>query len=100
MVETVEKPSKSDNKPFWVAYAVAQGMDEAEAEAMSKPALIAKFSDDDDEDGEASAEEQVEAAHKAGEAMTAPDAPPAVKSGAEDLPPHLRAAAFHRPIEG
>lgn len=35
-------PAKSAPKGDWVAYAVSQGIDEAEANAMKKPDLIAK----------------------------------------------------------
>lgn len=36
-------PTRSDNKPAWVDYAVAQGADPAEAEGMTKADLIEKY---------------------------------------------------------
>jgi hypothetical protein len=41
----VERPAKSANKPEWVAYAVSQGADPAEAEATNKDDLIATYGD-------------------------------------------------------
>lgn len=38
-------PAKSANKAEWVAYAVAQGADEADAEASTKDDLIATYGD-------------------------------------------------------
>lgn len=37
------RPKASANKPEWVAYAVAQGMDPADAEKATKEQLIAAF---------------------------------------------------------
>lgn len=36
-------PAKSAGKPTWVAYAVAQGADEAEADAATKDDLIDRY---------------------------------------------------------
>lgn len=36
-------PAKSDNKAAWVAYAVAQGADEAEADGQTKAELIERY---------------------------------------------------------
>lgn len=97
--QVIEKPSKSAGKDEWVAYAISQGMSEEEAtdSKTTKAMLIEKYANADSGD-EASVEDQIEAANEAGEAMTAPDAPAAVKAGAQDLPSHLRAAAVHRAI--
>lgn len=38
-----DAPAKRDPKPVWVEYATSQGMDAAEAEAMSKADLVEKF---------------------------------------------------------
>ncbi|UVO12817.1 hypothetical protein NM962_01210 [Mycobacterium sp. SVM_VP21] len=43
--ESVERPAQVASKDLWVAYAVAQGMEFAEADAMSKVDLIAKYRD-------------------------------------------------------
>lgn len=37
-------PAKADNKAAWVAYAVAQGVDEAEAEGFTKAELVERYS--------------------------------------------------------
>jgi hypothetical protein len=39
-------PAKSANKPVWVDYAVAQGYDRDECEALTKEELVAQFGDD------------------------------------------------------
>lgn len=39
----VERPAKSANKPDWVAYAVAQGMTEDEANETSKAKLVERY---------------------------------------------------------
>lgn len=41
----VERPAQVASKELWVAYAVSQGMEFAEADAMSKVDLIARFRD-------------------------------------------------------
>ncbi|MEU7891697.1 hypothetical protein AB0B45_02405 [Nonomuraea sp. NPDC049152] len=43
-----DRPSEHDNKAAWIAYAVARGMDEADAKALSKAALIEEFGEDED----------------------------------------------------
>lgn len=43
--EPVERPAQVASKEQWVAYAVGQGMEFAEADAMSKVDLIAKYRD-------------------------------------------------------
>ncbi|MFI6886760.1 hypothetical protein [Streptosporangium canum] len=40
-------PSEHENKAAWVAYAVACGMDESNARALSKAALIEEFGEED-----------------------------------------------------
>ncbi|MEU1880843.1 hypothetical protein ABZ470_26350 [Streptosporangium sp. NPDC020072] len=42
------RPSEHDNKAAWVEYAVARGMPEADAKALSKAALIEEFGEDPD----------------------------------------------------
>jgi hypothetical protein len=41
--ETVEGPAKSAPKADWVAFAVAQGADEADAEALTKAELVEQY---------------------------------------------------------
>lgn len=41
--EAPDVPARSANKPEWVAYAVALGADEAEAEALTKPELVEQY---------------------------------------------------------
>lgn len=41
-----DKPRKSASKAAWAAYAVAHGMDEAEAEALTRDQLVERFSDE------------------------------------------------------
>lgn len=43
--EAVEPPAKVANKPEWVAFAVSQGADEAEAESLTKTELIELYGD-------------------------------------------------------
>ncbi|MEV0821949.1 hypothetical protein [Nonomuraea rubra] len=43
-----DRPSEHDNKAAWVEYAVARGMSESDAKALSKAALIEEFGEDDD----------------------------------------------------
>jgi hypothetical protein len=95
-----DKPTKSASKADWKAYAIAQGMSEDEAEATSRDNLAAQYADEDGADDQAqpTPEDAAKAAYEAGEAMTSKDAPAPVRAGAEELPPHLRAAAVHRKI--
>ncbi|KLO31587.1 hypothetical protein ABW16_01775 [Mycolicibacter heraklionensis] len=44
-IEPVDRPAQVASKEQWVAYAVSQGMEFAEADAMSKVDLIAKYRD-------------------------------------------------------
>jgi hypothetical protein len=44
VVETDTKPAKADNKAAWVDYAVEQGAERDEAEAMTKAELVERFS--------------------------------------------------------
>ncbi|MER6171358.1 hypothetical protein [Streptosporangium sp. NPDC001681] len=48
------RPSEHDNKAAWVAYAAARGMDESDAKALSKAALIEEFGQDDEENDDGS----------------------------------------------
>ncbi|MEU7911320.1 hypothetical protein [Microbispora bryophytorum] len=41
-------PAEGDNKAAWIAYAVACGMSESDAKALSKAALIEEFGKDAD----------------------------------------------------
>jgi len=41
----LERPAKSASKADWVAYAVQEGMDEAEAEKATRDELAAKYAD-------------------------------------------------------
>jgi hypothetical protein len=41
------RPAQNDTKAEWVAYAVANGMDDTEAEGMTKTDLIDKYGYDD-----------------------------------------------------
>lgn len=43
-VETDTKPAKADNKAAWVDYAVEQGAEREEAEAMTKADLVERYS--------------------------------------------------------
>ncbi|WP_424533637.1 hypothetical protein ACOZ38_25210 [Sphaerisporangium viridialbum] len=45
------RPSEHDNKAAWINYAVANGMSEHDAKALSKAALVEEFGEEDD-DGE------------------------------------------------
>lgn len=56
----LDVPVRSAKKPVWVQYAIAQGMDPAEANAATKDVLLARFlapadpeTDDPDDDPEA-----------------------------------------------
>jgi uncharacterized protein (DUF1800 family) len=82
--DTLEMPSKNASKADWAAYAIAQGMDEADAEDMTRNELAEHFADED--------EAAVEAAPATATAI-------AMKAGGEDLPPELRATAVHRAIK-
>lgn len=70
-----ERPAKSHPKPEWVAFAIAQGMDPAEADAASKKDLIERFgdveSDADDGDDDAAPEGTDDATSSAPEAEAA-----------------------------
>ncbi|WP_440063787.1 hypothetical protein [Streptosporangium sp. OZ121] len=44
------RPAEHENKAAWVAYAVALGMDESDAKALSKATLIEEFGQDNEED--------------------------------------------------
>ncbi|WP_440100029.1 hypothetical protein [Streptosporangium sp. H16] len=46
------RPAEHENKAAWVAYAVALGMDESDAKALSKAALIEEFGSEEDPDGQ------------------------------------------------
>lgn len=96
--QALARPSKSASKADWKAYAIAQGMSEDDADAATRDTLAAQYADPDAAPGATTPKAAAKAAYQAGEAMTAKDAPAAVRAGAEDLPPHLRAAAVHRPI--
>ncbi|MEU5974392.1 hypothetical protein [Streptomyces sp. NPDC047315] len=43
--ERLERPAKSASKADWAAYAVAQGMVQADAEAMTRDDLAAKYAE-------------------------------------------------------
>ncbi|WP_433355624.1 hypothetical protein ACQP25_17240 [Microtetraspora malaysiensis] len=43
-----DRPSEHDNKAAWIEYAVSRGMDEADAKALNKAALIEEFGEDAD----------------------------------------------------
>ncbi|MGB6179877.1 MAG: hypothetical protein WBF79_01395 [Rhodococcus sp. (in: high G+C Gram-positive bacteria)] len=82
------RPPARANKAAWVDYAVARGMDKAEAEALKLPDLKAAFPDPDDvphegdgdnsDEGDAGAEDNTEGT---------PDGASAVTTGDTDLPP-------------
>lgn len=94
-----KKPAKSASKGDWTEYALANGKTEADLDGKTRDDIAAMFADEGDAQTATTPKEAVEAANKAGEAMTAEDAPAAVRAGAEDLPPHLRAGAVHRAIK-
>ncbi|MFE7273037.1 hypothetical protein [Streptomyces sp. NPDC057623] len=45
----LERPAKSASKADWKAYAVQEGMDEAEADAATRDELAAKYADGGDD---------------------------------------------------
>ncbi|WP_433426343.1 hypothetical protein ACQP1V_42700 (plasmid) [Microtetraspora malaysiensis] len=44
------RPSEHDNKAAWIAYAVARGMSESDAKALSKASLVEELGEDDDDE--------------------------------------------------
>lgn len=44
-VQPVERPNKTATKAAWVEYAVSQGADPANAEAVTRADLIARYGD-------------------------------------------------------
>lgn len=46
------RPLDTDNKAAWAAYAVARGMPEKDAKALSKASLVKEFGQEEDDDGE------------------------------------------------
>lgn len=44
--EQDDKPKKSASKAAWAAYAVSQGMDEAEADQLTRDQLVERFADE------------------------------------------------------
>lgn len=95
-----DKPGKNASRDDWEEYALANGKTADELDGLKRDEIVALFPDDDDADNaQPTPEDAAEAAYEAGEAMTAPDAPAAVRAGAEDVPPHLRAGAVHRAIK-
>lgn len=98
--QVIEKPANNASKSDWAAYAISQGMDEADAEDMTRNELASAYADDSEDTSDA--KEQVKAAYKAGAALdgkpdTAGEA--LMQAGAQDLPPDQRVTAVHRAIK-
>lgn len=45
--DSPSRPARNDSKDSWVDYAVSQGMNREDAEAMTKAALVTLYSDQD-----------------------------------------------------